>query len=49
MMDNVLRDAVGLQTIYVTLLTNQSEASVWTAHVLDSVSEVVVKVSVLLC
>ncbi|XP_032384919.1 ATP-binding cassette sub-family A member 12 isoform X2 [Etheostoma spectabile] len=44
MMTNVLKDADQLQMTYLTLLTNQSGASVWTSHVLDSVMEVITKV-----
>uniref|UniRef100_A0A8C9YEQ3 ATP binding cassette subfamily A member 12 n=1 Tax=Sander lucioperca TaxID=283035 RepID=A0A8C9YEQ3_SANLU len=36
MMANVLKDADQLQMTYLTLLTNQSGASVWISHVLDS-------------
>ncbi|XP_070770245.1 uncharacterized protein abca12 [Enoplosus armatus] len=43
MMASVLKDADQLQMTYVTLLTNQSEASVWIGHVLDSVMEIVMK------
>lgn len=44
MMVNVLKDADQLKVTYLTLLTNQTEASVWIGHVLDSVMEVIVKV-----
>lgn len=38
---NVLKDADQLRWTYLTLLTNQSQASVWMGHVLDSVLEVI--------
>lgn len=41
MIANVLRDADQLQTTFRTLLTNQSEANVWTGHVVDSVVEII--------
>ncbi|KAM8855240.1 uncharacterized protein abca12 [Spinachia spinachia] len=41
MMVNVLEDADQLQTTFLTLLTNQSEAGVWTGHVMDSVVEMI--------
>lgn len=44
MMSNALKDANQLKQTFVTLLTNQSEAGVWTGHVLDGVMEVIVKV-----
>nr|XP_046260291.1 glucosylceramide transporter ABCA12 [Scatophagus argus] len=45
MMINVLKDAHQLQWTYLTLLTNQSEASMWVAHVLDSMMEVIMKLT----
>lgn len=44
MMDNVLKDADGLKMTFLTLLTNQSEASAWIGRVLDSTMEVIMKV-----
>ncbi|TDH06958.1 hypothetical protein EPR50_G00119380 [Perca flavescens] len=44
MMANVLKDADQLQMTYLTLLTNQSGASVWISHVLDSGMEVITKI-----
>ncbi|XP_071381008.1 uncharacterized protein abca12 [Centroberyx affinis] len=41
MMDNVLKDAGHLRMTFLTLMTNQSEASVWIGRVLNSVMEVV--------
>ncbi|XP_031714357.1 ATP-binding cassette sub-family A member 12 [Anarrhichthys ocellatus] len=41
MMLSVLKDADQLQMTFLTLLTNQSEASVWIAHVLDNVMEII--------
>ncbi|XP_044072836.1 LOW QUALITY PROTEIN: glucosylceramide transporter ABCA12 [Siniperca chuatsi] len=43
MMANVLKDADQLQLTYQTLLTNQSVASVWIGHVLDSVMGIIMK------
>ncbi|XP_023284363.1 ATP-binding cassette sub-family A member 12 [Seriola lalandi dorsalis] len=43
MMANVLKDANQLKSTYLTLLTNQSEASVWIGRVLDSVTQMVMK------
>ncbi|XP_040004739.1 ATP-binding cassette sub-family A member 12 [Xiphias gladius] len=43
MMSNGLKDANQLKWTYLTLLTNQSEASVWIGRVLDSVMEMVMK------
>ncbi|XP_035533108.1 ATP-binding cassette sub-family A member 12 [Morone saxatilis] len=43
LMVNVLKDADQLQLTYLTLLTNQTDASVWMGHVLDSVMEVIMK------
>ncbi|XP_073329250.1 uncharacterized protein abca12 [Pagrus major] len=43
MMANVLKDADQLQGTYLTLLTNQSEASAWTGRVLESVMEITMK------
>ncbi|XP_035859765.1 uncharacterized protein abca12 isoform X1 [Sander lucioperca] len=44
MMANVLKDADQLQMTYLTLLTNQSGASVWISHVLDSGMDVITKI-----
>lgn len=44
MMDDFLEDAGKLQMTYLTLLTNQSEASVWISRVLDGGMEVIMKV-----
>ncbi|XP_078117794.1 uncharacterized protein abca12 isoform X3 [Sander vitreus] len=44
MMANVLKDADQLKMTYLTLLTNQSGASVWISHVLDSGMEVITKI-----
>lgn len=44
-MSNVLQDADHLQMTYQMLLTNQSQASVWIGRVLDSVMEMITKVS----
>uniref|UniRef100_UPI003AAEC31A uncharacterized protein abca12 n=1 Tax=Centroberyx gerrardi TaxID=166262 RepID=UPI003AAEC31A len=41
MMDNVLKDASHLRMTFLTLMTNQSEASVWIGHVLNSVMEII--------
>ncbi|XP_061143427.1 glucosylceramide transporter ABCA12 [Syngnathus typhle] len=43
MMDNTLKDSARLQNIYQTLLTNQSEASVWISQILNSVTQVIMK------
>ncbi|XP_042350102.1 glucosylceramide transporter ABCA12 [Plectropomus leopardus] len=43
-MGSVLKDADQLQMNYLTLLTNQSEASVWTGRVMDSAMEVIMKI-----
>ncbi|XP_070831676.1 uncharacterized protein abca12 [Chaetodon trifascialis] len=43
MMVNLLKDADQLQLTYHTLLTNQSQASVWIGQVLDSVVEMIMK------
>lgn len=45
MMSNVLQDADHLQMTYQMLLTNQTQASVWIGRVLDSVMEMITKVS----
>ncbi|KAM6978364.1 uncharacterized protein abca12 [Tautogolabrus adspersus] len=42
-MASVLKDANQLQQTYLTLLTNQSEASLWLDHVVDSVKEMITK------
>ena len=44
MVDNVLKDAEQLRVNLKTLLTNQSQSSVWIGRVLASVTEVVMKV-----
>lgn len=44
MTTNVLKDADRLQRTYLTLLTNQSEASAWTGRVMESVMEIIMKV-----
>ncbi|KAL6100670.1 abca12 [Pungitius sinensis] len=41
MMSNFLADADQLQTTFLALLKNQSEASLWTGHVVDSVVEII--------
>uniref|UniRef100_A0A671U5T1 ATP binding cassette subfamily A member 12 n=1 Tax=Sparus aurata TaxID=8175 RepID=A0A671U5T1_SPAAU len=43
MTTNVLKDADRLQRTYLTLLTNQSEASAWTGRVMESVMEIIMK------
>ncbi|XP_051259483.1 uncharacterized protein abca12 isoform X6 [Dicentrarchus labrax] len=43
LMVNVLKDADQLQLTYLTLLTKETDASVWMGHVLDSVMEVIMK------
>ncbi|XP_071316090.1 ATP-binding cassette sub-family A member 13 [Trachinotus anak] len=43
MMANVLTDANQLKLTYLTLLTNQTEASIWIGRVLDSVTDIVMK------
>lgn len=40
----VLEDADQLQQAFIMLLTNQSQSSIWTTHVLASVMEVINKV-----
>uniref|UniRef100_A0A3Q1B3N0 ABC transporter domain-containing protein n=1 Tax=Amphiprion ocellaris TaxID=80972 RepID=A0A3Q1B3N0_AMPOC len=45
MMSNVLTDADQLKMTFRTLLSNTSEASAWITRVLDSVMEVIMKVS----
>lgn len=44
MMVSVLQDADQLQLNYLTLLTNQTEASIWIDRVLDSAMGMVMKV-----
>ncbi|XP_044222425.1 glucosylceramide transporter ABCA12 [Thunnus albacares] len=44
MMDDFLKDTGRLQMTYLTLLTNQSEASVWIGRILDSGMEVIMKI-----
>lgn len=44
MMTNIWKDANQLKSTYTTLMTNQSEASVWIGRVLDSVMGLVMKV-----
>ncbi|XP_060910213.1 uncharacterized protein abca12 isoform X2 [Labrus mixtus] len=44
-MSSVLKDADQLQQTYLTLLTNQSEASLWLGHVVDSVKEAIMKIT----
>ncbi|XP_019750907.1 uncharacterized protein abca12 [Hippocampus comes] len=43
MMDNILKDSDRLQNIYLTLLANQTEASVWISQILDSATQVILK------
>ncbi|XP_077435659.1 uncharacterized protein abca12 [Vanacampus margaritifer] len=43
MMDNILTDSGQFQNIFLTLLTNQTEASVWIGQILESVTEVIMK------
>ncbi|XP_047193227.1 glucosylceramide transporter ABCA12 isoform X2 [Scophthalmus maximus] len=43
MMTNIWKDANQLKSTYTTLMTNQSEASVWIGRVLDSVMGLVMK------
>lgn len=43
-MDNVLEDAETLQQMFHPLLTNQSGASAWISHILESVTEIIIKV-----
>ncbi|XP_050926506.1 LOW QUALITY PROTEIN: glucosylceramide transporter ABCA12 [Lates calcarifer] len=42
-MTNVLKDANQLKWAYLTLMTNQSEASIWIGRILDSVMETITK------
>ncbi|XP_061548446.1 glucosylceramide transporter ABCA12 [Phycodurus eques] len=43
MMDNIMKDSGRLQKFYLTLLTNQTQASVWMGQFLDSATEVIMK------
>ncbi|XP_077392009.1 uncharacterized protein abca12 isoform X2 [Festucalex cinctus] len=43
MLGNILTDSGQLQNIFLTLLTNQNEASVWIGQILESVAEVIMK------
>ena len=44
MLDNVLNDAGQLQETFLMLMTNQSQASAWIGHVMDSVIAIVMEV-----
>lgn len=41
---NVLKDATKLQNVYQTLMSDQSQSSIWINQAMDSVSEILFKV-----
>ncbi|XP_057709211.1 glucosylceramide transporter ABCA12-like isoform X1 [Corythoichthys intestinalis] len=43
MMDSILKDSNRLENLFTTLLTNETEASIWIGKILDSTFKVIIK------